>query len=205
MDSRDEKLKALAAASHQGDERAARELFRAIRGDVHRILVATVGDDPELDDMLQVAFIELFRSLGNFRGQSLFRTWMYRVVVNVAFGQLRRRRRQVGVQLGETLSPEWPTPLADPEVHSEQRERLRQVREALGELSPKMRLVFVLHDVEGHDVKEIAAIVGINRFTVKSRLFYARREFARHLRKLALLESGRAAALPRTEPDEHER
>jgi RNA polymerase sigma-70 factor (ECF subfamily) len=195
---------ALVAQCRDGNERACRELFEQTKNDVHRILVATVGYDSELDDMLQTAFLEIFRSLNRFKGDSKFTTWMYRLVVNVALQYVRRRRTRPMGQSLDDMVYDPPSPAANPGEHSEQREQVRIVREILDELPAKKRLVFILHDIEGHSPEEIAQIVGVSRFTVKSRLFYARKDFARKLRQRAILESGRTAAAGWTEPDDEE-
>ena len=171
----------------KGDEAAFLALFRSIRNDIHHILIRTVGPDQELEDMIQTASLEVFRSVGSFKGGSKFSTWLYRLVVNVALQHLRRRKRLMPpVDIGE-MSNELVSPRANPEEHSQQRETVRLVREILDDMAPKKRIVFILHEVEGRNPEEIAEIVGSSRFTVKSRLFYARKDFFKKLRRKATI------------------
>lgn len=183
-----EELEHIVERCRQGEDLAFEELFRTIRSDVYRIAVRTVGPDSELDDIVQAAFLEIFRSVHKFKGKSKFSTWMYRVVANVSLQHLRKRKTTPSpVDVGE-LANDLVSPNANPEVHSQQRERIKVVREILKDMAPKKRMVFLLHEVEGLTPDEIAVSVGSSRFTVKSRLFYARKEFYRKIRQKSLLD-----------------
>lgn len=183
-----EELEHIVERCRQGEDLAFEELFRTIRSDVYRIAVRTVGPDSELDDIVQAAFLEIFRSVHKFKGESKFSTWMYRVVANVSLQYLRKRKTTPSpVDIGE-LANDLVSPDANPEVHSQQRERIEVVREILNEMVPKKRMVFLLHEVEGLNPDEIAERLGSSRFTVKSRLFYARKEFYRKIRRKSLLD-----------------
>src|SRR6185295_2520243 len=115
-----------------------------------------------------------FRSIGRFRGDARLSTWLYRVCVNVALQRLRKRKRLAevpGDDLPERASGETP------ERGLDNRRRLDAVYRLLDELSPKKRVVFILHEIEGREPKEIADIVGAPVLTVRTRLHYARKEF----------------------------
>jgi RNA polymerase sigma-70 factor (ECF subfamily) len=166
---------ALVERCKQGDKDALGEFYRAYRHDVvrnlHRVLGPGRGD---LDDVLQEVFIEVFKSIPRFRGDSKISTWLYRVCVNVALQRLRKRRRLNEVQTAD--GPEQRDE-ATPQRTLESRERMAAVYRILDELAPKKRIVFILHEIEGREPKEIAGIVGAPVLTVRTRLHYARKEF----------------------------
>jgi RNA polymerase sigma-70 factor (ECF subfamily) len=149
----------------------------------HRRLVAAnlyrvLGERSELDDLVQEVFVIAFRGMDRFRGDAKLSTWLYRICVNVALGKLRSRSRRPP-----------PQPMADPPESSvedspesperimERREDVARVYRALDKLAPKKRVVMVLHEIEGMDIKEIASIVQAPLVTVRTRLHYARKEF----------------------------
>jgi RNA polymerase sigma-70 factor, ECF subfamily len=165
----------LVVRCRRGDKDALGEFYRAYRAEVarnlHRMLGPGRGD---LEDVLQEVFIEVFRSIGRFRGDSRLSTWLYRVCVNVALQRLRKRKRRAEVPsevAGESVSDETP------ERGLDNRRRLDAVYRILDELAPKKRVVFILHEIEGREPKEIAGIVGAPVLTVRTRLHYARKEF----------------------------
>lgn len=159
-------------------ERAAFERFyrdhrRQVAGNLYRVL----GDRSELDDLVQEVFVVAFRGMARFRGDAKLSTWLYRICVNVALGRLRARsRRSPSVPYGEFLD-EIADEGAGPERLAERREELVRVYRGLEQLAPKKRVVFVLHEIQGLDIKEIADIVQAPLVTVRTRLHYARKEF----------------------------
>jgi RNA polymerase sigma-70 factor (ECF subfamily) len=161
----------------RGDERARAELFRRYRGEVARIVLRALGPDADLEDVVQDAFIQIFRSIDRFRGDAKFSTWLYRLVTNVSRMHLRKRR--VRPLIADGVVPERAAPL-DPSNSPEQAAlrgaRVRRLYQHLDRLSDKKRSVIVLHDIEGLPPVEIAAIVSAPVLTVRTRLFYARRE-----------------------------
>jgi RNA polymerase sigma-70 factor (ECF subfamily) len=159
----------------QGERAALGEFYRTYRSDVTRNLQRVLGPGRgDLEDVLQDVFIEVFRSIGRFRGDSKLSTWLYRVCVNVALQRLRKRKRLAEVP--EESVAEGATD-DTPERELDTRRRLNAVYRLLDELSPKKRVVFILHEIEGREPKEIAAIVGAPVLTVRTRLHYARKEF----------------------------
>lgn len=160
-----------------GDARAFQEMYRAHRRDVARLVARLIGPRAEVDDVVQEVFLQVFRSLVSFRGESRFTTWLHRVTVNVTLMHLRaaRSRPNLGNELTaahEPVSPELESPL---DV-SARNERLRALYKILDTLSDKKRTVFILHDLEGMAAAQIAAMVESPVLTVRTRLFYARRE-----------------------------
>ena len=165
----------LVARCQRGDKDALGEFYRGYRAEVARNLHRMLGPGRvDLEDVLQEVFIEVFRSIGRFRGEARISTWLYRVCVNVALQRLRKRKRRAEVPAeaaGESVSDETP------ERGLDNRRRLDAVYRILDELAPKKRVVFILHEIEGREPKEIAGIVGAPVLTVRTRLHYARKEF----------------------------
>jgi RNA polymerase sigma-70 factor (ECF subfamily) len=173
MSSDEEALIAQAAA---GDKAAFRRLYERHRADVARLVYRMMGGRGELDDVIQEVFVQVYRSLKDFRGQAKFGTWLHRVTVNVVLMH-RRAARSRPVFAGEL--PEDAFSTGDdhgPDDDAERRERVRAFGRMLGRLPDKKRIVFVLHELEGLPPGEIAKIVGAPVLTVRTRLFYARRE-----------------------------
>ncbi len=188
---RDEIVNELIRRCRKGEESAYGELFDEIRPDVLRILHTVVGPVQDLEDIIQTIFLELFRSLPNFRRDSKFSTWLYRLVYNVALQQIRRRRIVPGRTdvdaILESLAGTTPNPLQV----SEKKEMIELVSQALDSLGPKKRTVLVLHDIEEHSLDEVAELTGVGKLTVKSRLYYARKEFAKKIRQIFILSEAK--------------
>jgi len=165
----------LVARCRGGQREAQAEFYRTYRPTVARNLYRVLGPHrDDVEDVVQEVFIEVFRAIGRFRGDAKVSTWLYRVCVNVALQRLRKTRR-----LHEVPDTDAPEPRDDrtPQRTVETAERMRAVYRILDELPPKKRVVFVLHEIEGHEPREIAAIVGAPVLTVRTRLHYARKEF----------------------------
>jgi RNA polymerase sigma-70 factor (ECF subfamily) len=168
-------------------ERAAHdELYHRFRRQVAGNLYRVIGDRTDLEDLVQEVFVIAFRGLDRFRGDARLSTWLYRICVNVALGRIRtRRRRPTAIGVGDLDATSVDPSLAErPETPdmSLQRQRDRErVYRALEMLAPKKRIVLYLHEIEGRDLKDIAYLVDSNPVTVRTRLFYARREFYRVL------------------------
>lgn len=160
-----------------GDRRAASELFRRHADDVYRRLTRLVGPDPEREDLVQEVFVAAFRGLDRFRGESSFSTWLYRVVVHVAYGHLRRRRRKP-LDLDVALERIPLDPALSPEVIAARQQQLARAMRFLDRLKPDKRIAFVLRTVEGMSLQEIAVIVEAKPAAVGQRVKHAQRELA---------------------------
>jgi RNA polymerase sigma-70 factor (ECF subfamily) len=181
----------------RADERAAHDEFyhrfrRQVAGNLYRVL----GDRSDLDDLVQEVFVIAFRGLERFRGDARLSTWLYRICVNVALGRIRtRKRRPAAIGLADLDSAAADPSLTErpetPAQSLQRRQDQERVYRALEVLAPKKRMVLYLHEIEGLDLKEIAYLVDSNPVTVRTRLFYARKEFYKVL-----------AGEPATEADE---
>ena len=157
----------------EGEQAAARELFRAHQGRVHASLYRVLGANREMDDLLQETFIQVFRSLGSFRGEARLSTWIDRIAVRVAYRHLARKRTQLAtVELGEEDAPAGPSPVDERMLA---REGVRRFYAALEELGAAARVAYALHEVDGRPVAEVARIVGASVTTTKLRIWRARR------------------------------
>jgi RNA polymerase sigma-70 factor (ECF subfamily) len=165
----------LVARCQQGDRQAFDALYLAHRRQIAGLLYRIVGA-ADLEDALQDVFLEIWRSLHRFRAEAKLSTWLYRLTVNVALRRVRTRKRREPPSAGD---PDL-LPLGDtPERALRRALALQKVQRLLDQLAPKKRIAFVLHEIEGLDVAEIAEIVGAPRVTVRTRLHYARKEFFR--------------------------
>jgi RNA polymerase sigma-70 factor (ECF subfamily) len=159
----------------RGDPEAFRELFRAHRQEVARLALRMLGRSSDLEDIVQEVFLQVHRSLREFRHGARFSTWLYRVTVNVVLMHRRAAKsRPVFGEASESAPAVDHSPFADEQV--DRRRRVDAFHRLLDRLSEKKRLVFVLHELEGLPPGEIAEIVGSPVLTVRTRLFYARRE-----------------------------
>jgi RNA polymerase sigma-70 factor (ECF subfamily) len=175
----DERGEELVRRFRRGDEAAFNELFRAYRSLVWGVLHHLMPHDPELEDVVQQAFVEVFRSLDSFEGRSKLSSWVARVALHVGYHHLRRKKSRPHDYEAERSLPEIvdPSPHGDPEAAAERREAIARVYAILATLPEKKRTVFILNDLQGLAQEEVAEIVGTNIATVRTRLFYARREF----------------------------
>ncbi len=164
------------------DRAAQDDLYHRFRRQVAGNLYRVIGDRSDLDDLVQEVFVIAFRGLERFRGDARLSTWLYRICVNVALGRIRtRRRRPTAIGMTDLDSAEIDPSLTDrpetPERTYQRRQDQERVYRALEQVAPKKRIVLYLHEIEGLDLKEIAYLVDSNPVTVRTRLFYARREF----------------------------
>jgi RNA polymerase sigma-70 factor (ECF subfamily) len=155
---------------------------------VARTLVHLVGRRPDLEDLIQDTYLRLLTAVKSFRGESQFRTFLYRICANVALSQLRWWRRRPEEPMADL--PEVVSPVADPEGAAQRAQAGRLVQAALAKLTAKKRIVFVYHELCGMGPEEIAEAVGTSPNTVRSRLHHARLEFAEAMKRLLTARNG---------------
>jgi RNA polymerase sigma-70 factor (ECF subfamily) len=166
----------LIARAGAGETSAFRELYEHHRADVARLVYRMLGPRSDMEDVIQEVFVQVYKSLRDFRGQSKFSTWLHRVTVNVVL--MYRRAAKSRPVFADEPAADSAVRSADiaPDEDAERRERVRAFGRLLDRLADKKRIVFVLHELEGIAPGEIAKIVGAPVLTVRTRLFYARRE-----------------------------
>lgn len=170
------------------DEDACRQIFHQHRQKVFNIAYRILGDRSMAEDALQETFLNMFRGLRHFRGESKVSTWINRIAVNVCLGLIRKNKRVPLIELdGTPESFQQNLESSDPDPYdtcSSQEERHR-IQNSLKSISEKHGAVVRMHDLEGHTITEIADRLDVPAGTVKSRLFYGRQEFKDHFcRKL---------------------
>lgn len=161
----------------QGDAQAFQGLYDKHKRRVYSLCLRMTSNTAEAEDLTQEAFLQLYRKIGTFRGESAFSTWLHRLSVNVVLMHLRKKTLPV-VSLEETTQvSEEDTPKKDFGAEdlalAGSIDRL-QLQKAVDDLPPGYRTIFVLHDVEGYEHNEIAAIVGCSIGNSKSQLHKAR-------------------------------
>jgi RNA polymerase sigma-70 factor (ECF subfamily) len=166
----------LIARAATGDRTAFRALYAKHREPVSRLVFRMLGGSRDVDDVVQEVFFQVYKSLKDFRGQAKFSTWLHRVTVNVVL----MHRRAAKSRPTYTEEPQADVTPDDgavaPDVDTDRRARVRAFARILERLAEKKRVVFILHELEGVSPAEIAEIVGAPVLTVRTRLFYARRE-----------------------------
>jgi RNA polymerase sigma-70 factor (ECF subfamily) len=160
----------------QGDAEAFEVLYNLHRRRVYSLCLRMTTNTAEAEDLTQEAFLQLFRKIGTFRGESAFSTWLHRMAVNVVLMQLRKKNLPI-VPLEDTVETDDDTPKKDygteDNVLAGSIDRLR-LQKAVDSLPVGYRTIFVLHDVEGYEHNEIAELVGCSIGNSKSQLHKAR-------------------------------
>ena len=170
----------------QGDAEAFQALYDRHKRRVYSLCLRMTANTAEAEDLTQEAFLQLYRKIATFRGESAFSTWLHRLSVNVVLMHLRKKSLPV-VSLEESTqgSGEEDAPKkdfgADDLALAGSLDRL-QLQRAVDDLPPGYRTIFVLHDIEGYEHNEIAAMVGCSVGNSKSQLHKARMKLRDMLR-----------------------
>ena len=172
-----------------GDERAMRALWAQYAPVVDAVVRRLVGDADQAADVAQEVWIQIFRALPTYRGEAQFSTWAHRIAVNRTLNALRRLRRLDRLE----VAIEEDSATVEPE--GDRTFLAASINEAVAQLAPGARTVFLLHDVEGFTHEEIAAELGITSGGSKSQLFKARARLRRLLAHLVddVADAGPAA------------
>jgi RNA polymerase sigma-70 factor (ECF subfamily) len=164
----------------QGDEAAMRALWSRHAPHIDVVVRRLVGGDHDMAaDIAQEVWIQIFRALPTYRGDSQFGTWAHRIAVNRTLNALRQRRRLASL---ESSDVDEESAAVEPEA--ERNILAASIEAATAQLSPGARAVFVMHDVEGYTHEEIATALGITAGGSKSQLFKARAKLRRLLAHL---------------------
>lgn len=172
----DEPIDRVVAACLRGSREAQQRLYVRCHRRVYRLLVRMVGLN-DADDLLQQVFLQVFRTLSQFSGQSRFETWLYRVTVNESLQHLRKQKRRRWVSLESDIMDRQPGQERD----FDQKELMEH---ALERLEPDLRSLFLLREVEKQSYAEISAVTQIPEGTVASRLSRARQLLRQYLVEL---------------------
>jgi RNA polymerase sigma-70 factor, ECF subfamily len=165
-----------------GSEGAYEELIQRFQQPVYALALRLLSDQGEACDVVQEVFLKVFRNIGNFRGQSSLKTWMYRITVNEAYNArrwfFRHRRREIELDNNPDETRNWKENIPDntrsPFDVACDRERHVMIDRALEKINPIFREAVVLRDTMDRSYEEIAQILGVSLGTVKSRILRGR-------------------------------
>jgi len=175
---------ALVDALRLRDPDALTTVFNTYADKIYRLAVSILHDEVQADGVVQNTFLALIKHVDGFESRASIGTWLYRVAYNECMGRLRKQRPQVDLDsmLDEDIMPttfvDWNT-LPDAVLGSS--EALAEMKTAIDKLSPNLRAVFTLRDVEELSTAETAEILGISQSVVKVRLHRARLALREHL------------------------
>ena len=181
----------LVDALRRRDSTAAERLLETFGDRVYRLAMRITGNEQDAEEVVQDAFWSVLRHIDTFRGESLLGSWIYRITANTAYQKVRRAAHQrAELSLDQVLpviddghhhddpSGDWSAQIDDPAIQSELRDVLAS---AIDELPASHRAVFVLHDVEGLSMAEIADALGISLATAKTTAHRARLRLRKRL------------------------
>jgi RNA polymerase sigma-70 factor (ECF subfamily) len=180
----------LVQASKNGDVAAFEQLVKRYDGKLFRIAQSVTRNREDSQDVVQETFLKAYQHLGDFRGDSQFSTWLFRITVNQSLMKLRKQRAIKDVSLDEDFQGDGdklPLEVIDWAPNPEQLYRTSELREILiktiEELPPILRTVFVLQDLEGLSTIQTAEALTLSQPAVKSRLWRARLQLRERLNK----------------------
>jgi RNA polymerase sigma-70 factor (ECF subfamily) len=164
--------------AQQGDAGAFEQIYRLHSRRVYALCLRMVGNTAEAEDLTQDAFLQLFRKIGTFRGESAFSTWLHRLAVNVVLMKLRKKSLPE-TSLEESTDPEDESSgprreIGAPDLALSGSIDRVHLERAIEQLPPGYRQVFVLHDVQGFEHNEIASLMQCSIGNSKSQLHKAR-------------------------------
>ena len=163
----------LVELSRQGDGAAFSELVRLHQPEVYTLAVRLTGDRTLAADITQEAMVRAWRSIGRFRGEAAFSTWLYRITANTAWTWKGRAARHAGAELDQAPPRLLADRSRDPEAAGERAELRARLDRALGQLPAAQRSMVILKDVYGWSHKEIAEALSISVTAAKVRLHRA--------------------------------
>jgi RNA polymerase sigma-70 factor, ECF subfamily len=176
----------LAQRCAAGDRAAQKELFTREKKRVHATIYRLIGSNNGIDDLIQDAFLQVFRSLANFRGESSLATWIDRCSVRVVYAYFATKKRN-----GPVL--ELVEDIVSGDASAEQRvlarDAARQLFAVLDTLEAKQRIAFSLHALDGHSLHEVAELMDATLIATKTRVWRARKTLEAAARKSAALQT----------------
>jgi len=168
-------------ALKDGDPEETRRFVEANSNAVYRLALRMLGDEQDAEDVLQETFVKALRSLKSFEGRSNLSTWLFRIATNEALMLLRKKKPDavsIDAEREDDEGSSEPVELVDwccmPERELLSDESKRHMEAAIQKLSPALRAVFELRDVEGLSVRETAEVLNVSEAVVKTRLLRAR-------------------------------
>jgi RNA polymerase sigma-70 factor, ECF subfamily len=178
---------ALAQRAAEGDRAAQRALFHAQKASVHHTLFRILGANRDIEDLIQDAFLEIFRALPSFRGESTLARWCQTIATRTAYLAIARRKPPA-VEL-EVVEDEIVD--RDPDAHrvALARQAARRLYAALDKIDPNQRIAFALAVIDGRSLAEVAQLTDSSLVAVKTRVWRARRDLVKRAAKDPVLAS----------------
>ncbi|MCL2778341.1 MAG: sigma-70 family RNA polymerase sigma factor [Polyangiaceae bacterium] len=186
-----EEDRGLIAKAQQGDKGAFRQLVERHQRRAFALALSLVRDESDARELVQEAFLRVYKSLPTFQGSSSFFTWLYRIITNLSIDLIRKPGRQLPdldetrFELDDSQEAEFSfvghIDGADPADVMRRREIANRLMAAMDELPPYHRSVIVMREVEGLSYEEMASTMGVSKGTIMSRLFHARRKLQQAL------------------------
>ena len=174
--------------AQNGDMEACDELIRHYQERIYSTIYHMISNHEDASDLAQITFIKAIQKINNFKGQSSFFTWLYRIAVNNTINFIRTKRKRVILSINQMQEDfdrgEELLGLISKETPQRNINRLELqgiLNTAMLKLSPNHRLVVTLHDVQGMPHEQIGEIMDCNTNTVRTRLHYARKQLQAHL------------------------
>jgi RNA polymerase sigma-70 factor (ECF subfamily) len=174
----------LAARCAAGEREAQHALFRDYRDRVHATLYRIMGHNRDMEDLVQEAFLQVFRSIQSYRGEARLGTWISRITTRVAYAHLSRRGP---TSVALEAVPEAAADEAGAEDRAVAREAMRRLYAVLDRLDAKHRIAFSLHVIDGCAIREVADMTESSVTAVKTRIWRARKEIDKRAAKDPLL------------------
>ncbi len=179
---------ALVLKAQQGDVHAFDQLVERYQSKIYGLVYNMTSNREDAEDLVQEVFVKAYRALPHFKGKSSFYTWLYRIAVNKTINYRKKRNRKRAMSLDEFDSEiklddvyHDLTSKGSPLRNLSLTELQKKMNEALQNLSEKHRTVVILHDMQGVPHEDIAKMTGASVGTIRSRLFYARRQLQAEL------------------------
>lgn len=195
-----EEDRGLIAKAQQGDTAAFRALVERHQRRAFAIALQLVRDENDARELVQDAFLRVYRSLGSFQGSSSFFTWLYRIITNLSIDLIRKPGRQLvdidesRFETDEAQEADFPflsrVDGADPADVVRRREIASRLQVALEALPPYHRDVILMREIEGLSYEEMAQAMGVSKGTIMSRLFHARQKLQKSLAAVYIEQIG---------------
>ncbi len=183
----------LIQAFQKGDDSVFEPLIKRYQERLFNTVLGLIGNHHEAEDLFQDVLVKIYKKLGDFRGDSRFFTWLYRISVNTTWDYLRKKRRRPTFSLEAALEEKRISTMKlksknpSPRREADVQERIGLFKQVLAQLKPNHQVVLQLKEVEGYSYQEIADILKCSIGTVESRLFRARAQLRKNLEPLLSL------------------
>lgn len=168
-----------------GDVQAFEELISAYERRIFNTALRTMKNPDDANDVAQEAIIKIYKNIAGFKGDCTFAVWVYRIVSNACYDELRRRKRHSDMSL-DALTADGVVQFRDsgelPDQYAERNELSQNIQKAINQLDEEYRVPIVLRELQGLSYQEIADIMDVNLGTVKSRISRARLQLQKKLR-----------------------